>query len=118
MSSVGLGTSSFSLAQASTLIPVGTDARDLMHLRGPLALANFPPPLLPVYTYPLTPPSETPAAVQVLDDLIRVIMQDPDGFWESIPTVCAEHKIDPTVLRSLAQNLISARLVINPPKDP
>jgi hypothetical protein len=43
-------------------------------------------------------------------------MQNPEAFRESIPTVSAEHNIDPTVLESLVQNLKFAQPTSNSPE--
>jgi hypothetical protein len=62
--------------------------------------------------------SESATAAQTLNTIIPAIMQNPEAFRESIPTVCAEHNIDPTVLESLVQNLKPAQLASNPPEHP
>lgn len=68
-----------------------------------------------------SPESATATATQILNSIIPAIMQDPAAFQESIPTVCAEHNIDPPILESLVQNLKqnlkSAQLVSEASKD-
>jgi len=49
--------------------------------------------------------------------MIPAIMQDPTAFQESIPTVCAEHNIDPPILEALVQNLKLAQLAGGASKD-
>lgn len=85
----------------------------------PYDAARDPPPRsrTPVFSQPHASSSEPTAATQTLNSIIPAIMRNPEAFRESIPTVCAEHNIDPTVLESLVQNLRSAQPTSNPPKD-
>ena len=69
-------------------------ARDLPHR-----------PRTPVSGQALVPPCDSASAAQILNRMIPAIIQDPTAFEESIPTVCAEHNIDPPILESLVQNL-------------
>ena len=61
-------------------------------------------------------PSDTTSAAQILNRMIPAIIQDPMAFQESIPTVCAEHNIDPPILESLVQSLKSAQPTAKPTK--
>ena len=72
----------------------------------------------PVFGQPPVPPSESATAAQTLNSIIPAIVQNPEAFQESIPTVCAEHNINPTILEALVQSLKTAQPVGNPSKDP
>ena len=75
------------------------------------AVRDLPPrSRTPVFHQPQASSSEPTTAAQIFSSMIPAIMQDPAAFQESIPTVCAEHNIDPPVLESLVQNLKSAQL--------
>jgi len=74
-------------------------------------------PRTPVSGQALVPPSDSASATQILSRMIPAIIQDPAAFEESIPTVCAEHNIDPPILESLVQNLKLAQPASKPMKE-
>ncbi|KAF9790776.1 hypothetical protein BJ322DRAFT_1104424 [Thelephora terrestris] len=97
---------------------VSREARSRPYGAGVVPTRDLPPrSRTPVPSQSHAHPSESATAARTLNSIIPAIVQNPEAFRESIPTICAKHNINPTILESLVQNLESAQLVGNPPKD-
>jgi hypothetical protein len=104
-------------AQTFDVVPC-SNRRSRPYGAGVVPTRDLPPrSRTPVPSQSHAHPSESATAARTLNSIIPAIVQNPEAFRESIPTICAEHNINPTILESLVQNLESAQLVGNPPKD-
>lgn len=57
--------------------------------------------MTPTPSRPRGPSPNPETASQLLNNLMSVVLEDPEAFRVSIPAISAEHSIDQTVLEAL-----------------